>query len=105
MFLNYLNGIESRRLNEYIDSAFKIYQKVKGRGAMVEKIQKVFSRDYSNQFGRFLKEKSDVNRKLKDTLGPKKSEKYIIDYKNKEEVFKVNLEEEEIKISNDFKIL
>lgn len=104
LFLNYLNGIESRRLDEYIDSAFKIYQKVKGRGAMVEKIQKVFIRDYSNQFGRFLLEKTNINKKLNQTLGSKLSENYIIDYKNKEAVFKVNLEEEEIKISNDFKI-
>ena len=105
LFLNYLNGIESRRLDEYMDSAFKIYQRIRGRGATADVIQKVFSRDYNNQFGRFLQEKSNINKTLNKTLGAQLSESYIIDYKNEEEVFKVNLKQEKISISSNFKLL
>jgi hypothetical protein len=98
LFLNYINGISSRKLRNYEEVTTNIYKKIRGRGASEEPIKALLS-------NRFYEEKSNVNRKLNQILGIEASENYIIDQKQGESLFKINIEEDKININDNFRIL
>lgn len=97
LFLNYINGISSRKLRNYEEVTTNLYKKIKGMGASEEPIKALLNK-------RFYEVKSNVNTKLNKILGNEASENYIIDQKQGESFFKINIEEDKININDKFKI-